>query len=120
VSATGPKRLITSEIGATAVAIVDRTANLELAAQEILKSKIAFSSSGPYTPLAILVNEFVEGEFMNLLCEQAAMNSSKSMNGIVAHHSKMGSEKTVSENDVEIAMESHRVRLTRLAHRFVA
>lgn len=72
------RRTLRSEPQLWAVAIVDRTANLELAAREIVCSRIFFSGKGSYAPSCILVNEFVERRFIRLLREQLS-----TMNG---HH----------------------------------
>ncbi|KAK5050465.1 hypothetical protein LTR84_003746 [Exophiala bonariae] len=56
---------------AVAASIVDRTANLKLAAQEVLKSALLFSKRGPYAPICVLVNEFVEAKFIALLHEHS-------------------------------------------------
>lgn len=79
VSIVGLRRLIRSEIDAVAVAVVDRTANLDQAAQEILNSIIAFSGRGPYVPTNILVNEFVEAKFLDLLRKYIPQQYSKSI-----------------------------------------
>ncbi|KAF3070007.1 hypothetical protein CFAM422_006583 [Trichoderma lentiforme] len=50
-----------------AVAIVDRTADVNTAAGEIFHANTFFSGRGPYAPDLILVNEFVEDELINQL-----------------------------------------------------
>ena len=47
--------------------IVDRTADLDHAAREIVHAKSFGSGQSPYSPICILVNEFVEEELTKLL-----------------------------------------------------
>lgn len=54
------------------VVIVDRTADLEQAAQSILKARVSFSGKSPYSPDLILINEFVKKEFLRLLLQHSA------------------------------------------------
>jgi hypothetical protein len=77
-SLTG-RRTLRSQPQLGAVAIIDRTANLELAAKEILCSRTFFSSRGPYAPSCILVNEYVEDDFVRLFRKQLS-----TVNGHVA------------------------------------
>lgn len=67
------KRVLRSQPQSWTVAIVDRTANLKLAAKEVLCSRTFFSGKGSYAPNCIIVNEFVEHNFIGLLCEEASM-----------------------------------------------
>lgn len=50
-----------------AVAIVDRTADIGLAAREIAHARKAFGSRSPYSPGVVLVNEFVMQDFLQAL-----------------------------------------------------
>lgn len=61
------KRTLKSVTAAGVVAIVDRTANIDLAAREIIHAVTALSGQGPYAPSCILVNEFVESHFIEAL-----------------------------------------------------
>ena len=47
-----------------AIAIVDRTANVEEAAQSIVNASLAFRGRSPYSPHLVFVNEFVEEAFI--------------------------------------------------------
>ena len=49
---------------ALAVAVVDRTANLEEAAKTLTTARMTFNGKSPYAPDLILVNEFVKREFL--------------------------------------------------------
>lgn len=64
------RRVLRSQPRSCTVAIVDRTADLKLATKEILGSRTLFSGKGPYAPNFILVNEFVEQDFIRLVREQ--------------------------------------------------
>ena len=56
------------------MAVVDRTANLEQAANEILASRTFFSGQSPYAPNCVLVNEFAEAGFVDALCKITSEN----------------------------------------------
>ena len=53
-----------SPSSALAVAVVDRTANLEEAAKRLTTARMTFNGKSPYAPDLILVNEFVKREFV--------------------------------------------------------
>lgn len=46
------------------VAVVDRTADVKLAAQELVAARLAFGGQSPYAPDIVLVNEFVKKNFL--------------------------------------------------------
>lgn len=46
------------------VAIVDRTADLALAAEQLVTARFAFGGSSPYAPDIILVNEYIKKDFL--------------------------------------------------------
>ncbi|KAM0690168.1 hypothetical protein Q7P36_008935 [Cladosporium allicinum] len=50
--------------------IVDRTADLKLAARELVAARFAFGGSSPYAPDLVLVNEFVKQEFLQAVGEE--------------------------------------------------
>jgi hypothetical protein len=52
-------------------AIVDRTANLAVAAADLVISRFAFNGRSPYSPDIILVNEFCAQSFFDLLAKKA-------------------------------------------------
>lgn len=58
-----------------AVAVVDRTADIRLAAQEIAQARTAFGGNSPYVPRTVLVNEFVMGSFIDALLATTAQSS---------------------------------------------
>jgi acyl-CoA reductase-like NAD-dependent aldehyde dehydrogenase len=51
------------------VAIVDRTADLNHAARELIYAKTIFGGAGPYAPSYIVVNEFAEKELVDCMKE---------------------------------------------------
>ncbi|KAL5085981.1 hypothetical protein Trisim1_009746 [Trichoderma cf. simile WF8] len=62
-----------------AVAIVDRTADVNKAAGEIFHANTFFSGRGPHAPDLILVNEFVEDELINQLHILSLQSKSKTL-----------------------------------------
>lgn len=52
-------------------AIVDRTADVKLAARELVASRFAFGGSSPYAPDLVLVNEFVKQDFLQAVREES-------------------------------------------------
>ena len=123
ISSDGARTLMSSDTGASTVAIVDRTANLDQAAQEIMKSKVAFSGTGPYAPRYVLVNEFVETDFLKLLRKYTAKVMSPSVNGSTSKHASLYSQTipdTSSRKADDIALiESRLFQLTKLADRYL-
>ena len=51
-------------------AIVDRTADVKLAARELVAARYAFGGSSPHAPDLVLVNEFVKAEFLQAAGEE--------------------------------------------------
>lgn len=52
-----------SATSARAVAVVDRTADVDAAARHIATARFAFAGHSPYAPDLVLVNEFVKRDF---------------------------------------------------------
>ena len=46
------------------IAMVDRTANLTLAAEQLVTARFAFGGTSPYAPDLVFVNEFVKEDFL--------------------------------------------------------
>ena len=85
------RRLLRSDKAAGTVAIVDRTANIDLAAKNIAVSMTLYSGRGPYAPTCILVNEFVWSKFSielekHVVAATERESSDRSMNGNVYSH----------------------------------
>ncbi len=49
--------------------MVDRTANLELAARELVKARFSFGGRSPYAPDLVAVNEFVQQDFLRAVVQ---------------------------------------------------
>lgn len=50
---------------------MDRTANLEEAAQALLTARFSFNGTSPYAPDVVLVNEFVKKAFLNAVIRKS-------------------------------------------------
>lgn len=72
-----------------AVAIVDRTADVNKAAREIFHANTFFLGRGPYAPDLILVNEFVGDELINQLHALSLQNKPKTSGGISKANGKL-------------------------------
>ncbi|KAI7158523.1 ALDH-like protein [Hortaea werneckii] len=73
--------LLSSPAKSITVAIVDRTADITLAAQELVAATFAFGGRSPYAPDYILVNEFVKRAFLRVVvAECAKFNSLQAVN----------------------------------------
>ncbi|EAQ91827.1 hypothetical protein CHGG_00062 [Chaetomium globosum CBS 148.51] len=55
---------LVSESKARVVAVVERDANLDVAARELVRSRFALRGRSPYAPDVVLVNEWVKKEFL--------------------------------------------------------
>jgi len=60
---------------------VDRTADLKLAARELVAARFAFGGSSPYAPDLVLVNEFVKQEFLQAVGEETRRLSDSKQQG---------------------------------------
>ena len=60
------------------VAVVDRTANVEHAASQILAAHLAFSGQSPHAPDLIVVNEWVKQQFIDTMTGHNLVLSPKS------------------------------------------
>lgn len=122
ISAASTQRLIRSDAGVAAVAIVDRTANIDQAAKEIVKSRIAFSGRGRYAPSYILVNEFVENKFLDSLSRYIPQQCTRSKKGTdssdLIHHAQPGTEKDIQAGARQILMEQPCFRLIKISDRY--
>ncbi|OKP12498.1 hypothetical protein PENSUB_1864 [Penicillium subrubescens] len=52
------------------VAVIDRTADVEKAAQQILPAHLAFSGQSPHAPDLIIVNEWVKDKFIDTMTQE--------------------------------------------------
>ncbi|KAF2214210.1 hypothetical protein CERZMDRAFT_22385, partial [Cercospora zeae-maydis SCOH1-5] len=62
---------LTSAARAPVLAVVDRTANVQHAAQELVAARSSFGGSSPYAPDIVLVNEFAKKDFLQAVLSAA-------------------------------------------------
>ncbi|KAK3325681.1 Aldehyde/histidinol dehydrogenase [Apodospora peruviana] len=72
-SETITRNHLVSSPNARVVAVVDRTANIEKAAEEITRARFRFNGTSPYAPDLVLVNEFVKDKFIEACDRYASM-----------------------------------------------
>lgn len=89
---------LTSAARAPVLAVVDRTANVQHAAQELVAARSSFGGSSPYAPDVVLVNEFAKKDFLQAVISAAV--------GI--GHAPETKGKTLSSTDI-----SHSIELLR-------
>lgn len=53
------------------IAIVDRTADLGVAAEQLVAARFAFGGTSPYAPDIVLVNEYIKKEFLEHALQQS-------------------------------------------------
>lgn len=82
------------------VAVVDRTADVQIAASELVTARFSFGGRSPYAPEVVLVNEFRKRDFLQAVVSECVnFGSGVDMNG----HTK---GKTASSNTVSDALSS--------------
>lgn len=67
----GKTNVLQSPFNSLAVAVVDRTANIEEAAKMITNARMAFNGTSPYAPDIVLVNEFAKKDFMRAVIKES-------------------------------------------------
>ncbi len=76
-TAPTPSGSLTSQLlsgsAARSVAIVDRSADIELAARAIATARFGFGGNSPYAPDLVLVNEFVKEPFFEACSRYATL-----------------------------------------------
>ena len=113
----GKSRLLSSP-DSKVLAIVDRTANLQIAAAELLSSRFDFGGQSPQAVDVVLVNEFVADDFIKKLTIQmssshpevdVARNGQEisSRHGLVQSQLKQGAEIVVSNDAAAILRRSN-------------
>lgn len=74
----GPPTTLTNQLLSStktrAIAIVDRTANIEEAAKAIAKARFSFGGTSPYAPDLVLVNEYAKKEFFEACSKYATLS----------------------------------------------
>jgi aldehyde dehydrogenase (NAD+) len=79
---------------ATVIGIVDRTANLEEAAEALLTARFSFNGKSPYAPDVVLVNEFVKKDFLNAVIRKSIdFMTGRNGNGVLDEKSSNGKRK---------------------------
>ncbi|KAF2192022.1 hypothetical protein K469DRAFT_622015 [Zopfia rhizophila CBS 207.26] len=75
-----------SRSDARVIAVVDRTADLALAAESLVTARFSFGGTSPYAPDLILVNEFVKKDFLEHALQHLVrcLTSSAATNGVIA------------------------------------
>lgn len=93
-TSSGPPRTLTSQLlssnHARCVAVVDRSADVEAAAEAITTARFSFGGSSPYAPDLVLVNEFVKKRFFEA-CSRYATSSFAAQTGargVLGNHSE--------------------------------
>lgn len=76
-STTLTTQVLSSSSGARAVAVVDRTADVDLAARTIAAARFGFGGTSPYAPDLVLVNEFVKRDFFEACSRYASLSFAK-------------------------------------------
>lgn len=89
------------------IAVVDRTANIQLAAQQLVLARLSFGGSSPYAPDVVFVNEFVKAEFLRAVSTEFA----KLTAGAVVFSSEKGSSASVTKQVAALQTESAEIRV---------
>ena len=82
---------LTTRSRSSVVAVVDRTADLKLAAQELVAARFSFGGQSPYAPDLVLVNEFVKKDFL-----QAVLSETVQVSNTAAPESKTAGNSNVT------------------------
>lgn len=82
--------LIVSSPSLPTVAIVDRSADMDQAAQALVRARFSFGGRSPYGPDVVLVNEFTKRDFLTALVRATIAA------GDVIEDRRLGKEKTTS------------------------
>jgi hypothetical protein len=96
-----PKSLnVLSPSQAPVIGIVDRSANLEEAAEALLTARFSFNGKSPYAPDVVLVNEFVKKAFLNAVIQKSIdFMTGRNGNGVLDEKSP-NSRKKQENNDL--------------------
>jgi aldehyde dehydrogenase (NAD+) len=88
------------------VAVVDRTADLASAAEQLVAARFAFGGTSPYAPDLVLVNEFAKRDFLEHALKQSIRYLSGSDNDVVANGSTKSS--STSQKPVSRVLDAFR------------
>lgn len=90
---------VLSSLGATVLAIVDRTANLEEAAEALLTARFSFNGTSPYALDVVLVNEFVKKDFLNAVIRKSIdFMTGRNGNGVLDEKNSTGRLKQATDD----------------------
>jgi len=78
------------------IAVVDRTADLATAAEQLVAARFAFRGTSPYAPDLVLVNEFIKKDFLELALKQSIRYLSGSDDVAANGSAKSSSQKPAS------------------------
>lgn len=115
VASTGVN-LISSVPSLPTVAVVDRSANLDSAAQALVRAAFSFGGRSPYSPDIVLVNEFTKKDLLTAL-----VRATIAANDAIEDHGRLGQEKPTlrSGGGVDAALQQLRAGSTATGLRVV-
>lgn len=97
-----------------AVAVVDRTADLSLAARAIIKSKVAFQGTSPFAVDTVLVNEWIRKD---LIAELKNTLRTETLGAPRTAKSKSQESKAFRERKEEVLVDVNGVTVSELPRR---
>jgi aldehyde dehydrogenase (NAD+) len=123
-------KLLLSAPSLRTVAVVDRTSDIEQAARQIFLARSAFGGKSPYVPDCVLVNEFVELEFMRAMSQEISEvsatkhDASKAESTYDHHHHATNSDKpskngTIRPESIKCPAVPDEKSVVRAKHRYI-
>jgi hypothetical protein len=93
------------------IAVVDRTANVDLAARSIVTARFSFRGKSPYAPDIVLVNEFVKTEFYEACTCVTSQLFANQSNGFCMNEkqSKIGKDSSLNALQEILRLKKRRV-----------
>lgn len=82
------------------VAVIDRTADVEKAARQILSAHLAFSGQSPHAPDLIIVNEWVKDKFIDAMIRER-LNQDRELHRSHADKREIAWKKAVTEAQIK-------------------
>ena len=104
---------LASQAGARSIAVVDRTANVQRAAQDLVQSRFAFGGSSPYASDIVIVNEFVKEDFLQAAISECDHLSSPASRESVHENAKARSRADESIDAIKKKFTNCRILLQR-------
>ncbi|RWA04712.1 hypothetical protein EKO27_g10395 [Xylaria grammica] len=77
----GKSNTLDSPSSSLTIAIVDRSADIEEAAESLINARFAFNGTSPYAPDVVLVNEFAKKEFLRAVLKHALEHLTEDCDG---------------------------------------